>query len=151
MVTYLQGEGVIRGVEDGLRLLLHPVLHDHLSHLRYAFHLGVHRADDGLFPLVQLVTHQSEAKWRTQTSVNGFSRGRRRAGVSKAGAEGRPHSDPSFAALGLALVLLSCKTGSMVTPTSRGCCEDEFRSACELLGIASGTQRSLNCRPNASL
>lgn len=97
MVTYLQGEGVIRGVEDGLRLLLHPVLHDHLSHLRYAFHLGVHRADDGLFPLVQLVTHQSEAKWRTQTSVNGFSRGRRRAGVSKAGAEGRPHSDPSFA------------------------------------------------------
>lgn len=72
---HLQGEGVIRSVEDGPHHLLHPVLHDLLSHLRYALDLGVHRTDDRLFPLVQLVTHQSKAKWWTQKSINGFLEG----------------------------------------------------------------------------
>lgn len=72
--AHLQGEGVICCVQDTVHLLLLSILQNLLSHLRYAFHLGVHRADQRLFPLVPLVIHQSKAEWQTQKSINGFLR-----------------------------------------------------------------------------
>lgn len=71
--AHLHGEGVICRVEDSVHLL--SILQNLLSHLRYAFHLGVHRTDQSLFPLIPLVTHQSKAEWRTQKSISGFLEG----------------------------------------------------------------------------
>lgn len=70
--AHLQKEGVIRSVEDPQHLLLYSVLQNLLSHLCYAFYLGVNRADERFLPLVQLVTHQSKAKWQIQKNISGL-------------------------------------------------------------------------------
>lgn len=70
--AHLQKEGVIRSVEDPLYLLLYSILQNLLSHLCYAFHLGVNRADERFLPLVQLIFHQSKAKWQTQKNISGL-------------------------------------------------------------------------------
>lgn len=73
MGAHLQGEGVIRGVEDAAHHFSHTVLHDLLLYFCYALHLGVHGADDRLFPLVQLVSHQGKAEGHTPRSIGGLA------------------------------------------------------------------------------
>lgn len=62
--TYLHREGVVCSVKDSSYGLCHPALCDIFCHLCNPFDLGVHGADNGLFPLIKFVTHQSKAEGR---------------------------------------------------------------------------------------